>query len=254
MEVVYHGSSNSSLKVLNTHKSTHGNYLYATKNKIIAMHFGKRCGDDLTYAFGKFGTDTLTLVELIPGAFEKMYSNSLSIYTLPAETFKDIKTGFSEVVSEVDVEVIGEEYYENVFEKLKEYENQGLLKMYRYPNKPETLKENELIDKWRKYRSELNSTFSKNDFDRMAFLHPELLDELNKFIKECGIDYEYTEDSLIEVFKERVDRQLAKPEIEQYIDCAYISITNTFPNIKESIDKIYEEYKSNIMDNTRGLK
>lgn len=97
MKFVYHGSKEHGIKRLEPRKSTHGVYVYATPEKALTLVFSGRCGDDLTYDIGHFDTDKngpWELVENIPGAFEKMFSNSSSIYLLSGETFKDINTGF----------------------------------------------------------------------------------------------------------------------------------------------------------------
>lgn len=51
-----------------------------------------------------------------------MFNNPFSLYTLPINTFKDIKTGFAEVVSDTSVKVLKEEKYPNVYESLKKLE------------------------------------------------------------------------------------------------------------------------------------
>lgn len=254
MGIVYHGSKTHNLKRLEPRKSTHGTYVYATPDKTLAVHFSARCGDDLTYDIGRFGTEKdgpWELVENIPGAFEKMYSNSSSIYTFSDETFKDIHTGFLEVVSEVGVDVLNEEYCENVYDAIIKLESEGLLKIYRYPNKPEGLKQDgsDILDKWRYYKNKLNKEFSKDDFDRLVYLHPELLDKANELAKEFGYDYYYEASDLIDIFSSRIERQLYRPDHEQYIDCSYISICNAFPEIKGEIDSLYEEYMSSINSN-----
>lgn len=79
MGIVYHRSKKHGIKRLEPRKSTHGVYVYATPKKVLALNFSGRCGDDLTYDIGHFNTDKngpWELVENIPGAFEKMFSNS----------------------------------------------------------------------------------------------------------------------------------------------------------------------------------
>ena len=78
MKVVYHGSKEHGIKRLEPRKSTHGTYVYAIPDKALAIHFSGRCGDDLTYSLGHYSNDEngpWQLIENIPGAFEKMYSN-----------------------------------------------------------------------------------------------------------------------------------------------------------------------------------
>ena len=251
MGIVYHGSKEHGLKRLEPRKSTHGVYVYATPEKVLALHFSGRSGDDLTYDIGHFSNDKngpWELVENIPGAFEKMYSNSSSIYSFSDETFKDIHTGFEEVVSEVGVDVLNEEYCENVYDGILQAERDGLVKIYRYPNKPEGFKQDgsDILDKWRMYKNRLNIQLSKNDFDRMVYLHPNLLSKINELAQEFNYDYHYDLNDLVEIFSDRIRRQLHDMDHEQYIDCSYISICNAFPELKSQIDVLYDNYKNSI--------
>ncbi len=250
MGIVYHGSKEHGLKRLEPRKSTHGEYVYATPEKVLALHFSGRCGDDLTYDIGHFDNDKngpWELVENIPGAFEKMYSNSSSIYSFSDETFKDIHTGFREVVSEVGVDVIDEEYCENVYEGILKAEKEGLVKIYRYPDKPELFKsKSNIIDKMRYYKERLNKNFIKNDFDRLVYLHPNLLEQINDLAKEFKCEYHYEPKDIVEIFKNRIEKQLNDLEHEQYIDCSYTSICNTFPELKAEIDPLYDNYKKRL--------
>ena len=119
----------------------------------------------------------------------------------------------------------------------------GLLIIYRYPNKPKSMKIEYVLDKYRLYKNNLNMELSKNDFDRLVCLHPELLNDINILAKEFNYDYFYEPTDLINIFKERIDKQLKYPDKEQYIDCSYISICNIYPKLKEDIDKLYDYYK-----------
>ena len=240
MGIVYHGSKEHRIKRLEPRKSTHGVYVYATPEKVLALNFSGRCGDDLTYDIGRFDTDKdgpWELVENIPGAFDKMFSNSSSIYSFSDETFKDIHTGFEEVVSEVGVDVVSEEYCENVYEGLLQAEKEGLVKIYRYPNKPVGFKQggSDILDKWRRYKYKMNKEFSKNEFDRLVYLHPNLLLKINELANEFNYDYHYEPNDLINIFNNRIQRQLYDPDHEQYIECSYISIINSFPELKEKM-------------------
>ena len=249
MGIVYHGSKEHGIKRIEPRTSTHGTYVYATPEKVLALNFSGRCGDDLTYDIGRLDNNgPWELVENIPGAFEKMFANSSSIYSFSDETFKNIHTGFEEVVSEVAVDVINEEFCENVYDALLEAEKEGLVKIYRYPNKPNWMKQDgsNILDKWRIYKNKLNMNFGKNEFDRLVCLHPELLTKINDLSKELGYNYFYQPNDLITIFKLRIERQLADIEYEQYIDSAYISICNSFPELTLEIDKLYQYYKNSI--------
>ena len=251
MVMLYHGSREHGIRRLEPKKSTHGVYVYATPKKILALIFSGRCGDDLTCDIGHFNTDKngpWELVENIPGAFEKMFSNSSSIYSFSDDTFKDINTGFEEVVSKVGVDVVDEEHYENVYEELLQAEKEGLIKIYRYPDKPVGFKQDgsDILDKWRRYKYKMNKDFSKNEFDRLVYLRPNLLSKINELAQEFNYVYHYEPNDLIEIFNNRIQRQLYDLEHEQYVDCAYISICNSFPELKHQIDTLYEYYKNSI--------
>lgn len=244
MDVVYHGSSTQNLKRLEPRESTHGKYLYAAKDRAIALIYGKRCGDDLTYYLGRDKeTDSWTLVERLPGAFNKMFSNNLSIYTLPDDTFIKNDTGFSaEVLSDVGVDVISEEKIDNLYKILEKEES---IKIYRYPNKPEYIPkdDSDIIDKWRMYKNKLNRSFSKNDFDRLICLYPNLLEQANDLAKEFDLDFHYEPEDLIGLFERGTKRQLENPDYELYIDSVYQRIEEFYPNIGMQIEPIYEKYK-----------
>ena len=258
MGIVYHGSKTHGIKRLEPRKSTHGNYVYATPYKVLAVHFSGRCGDDLVYDIGHFGSDKdspFELVENVPGALEKMYSNSSSIYELPDETFKDIHTGFSELVSEVGVDVLKEEYCENVYDAILECEKEGLLKIYRYPDKPEYLESDfsDILDKWRYYKYKLNRTVGQNNFDRLIYLHPNLLDKANELLKEFGIDYQYSKEDIIRIFQERINRQLSDLENEQYIECSYKMICEFCPELASQATELFEYYKSSLPEKSEEI-
>lgn len=254
MGLVYHGSKEHNIKRIEPRKSTHGNYVYATPEKVLAIHFSGRSGDDLTYGLGHYSGDKEApwdLVEFIPGAFERMYDNSASIYSFSDETFKDIHSGFCEVVSDVCVDVLEEEYIENVYDAIMDLGKQGLLNIYRYPDKPPVFNENgfNLLDKYKMYVEKLGMKLTKNQFDRLAYLHPYLLPKINAFLKEFNFEFSYEVNDLVSLFADRVKRQISNPDNEQYIDSAYISIVSAYPELNDEILNIYDRYKTSIDSN-----
>lgn len=234
MGIIYHGSSTRGLTRLEPHKSTHGNYLYATKYKELAIIFSSRCGDDCTYAlYRKNNDEPWTLVERIPEAFNTMFSNSASIYTLDDSTFKDINTGFSELVSNVGVNTISEEYIENVYDKIKKLEQNGLIKLYTYPNKPKEIPNDnsDLIDKEIRQNKRENKSITRNSFERLILLHPNLMNKINKKLIELNIE-PFNKNDLINLFEEAILKQAIYPNYEQYLDSIVISISKTYPELK----------------------
>lgn len=237
MGELYHGSSEKGLKRLEPHKSTHGKYLYATRNKELAIIFSARCGDDCTYELYRNSDDEpWTLVERIPEGFNTMFSNSSSIYTLDDKTFADINTGFSELVSTVDVGTLSEEYIENVYDKIKELEGSGIIKIFPYPTKPIGHPEDnsDLIDKQIIQNTRDNKPVTRESFERLILLHPNLMDKVNKRFPEIKT---FTEEDLIRLFEDAVIKQTLYPNYEQYLKSIVISISKTYPELTQFFDE-----------------
>lgn len=185
---VYHGSTQQGLKTIRKNISSHGkSWVYGTLSKAIATIFISDKGCDLYYSLSGAGTkeSPVTLVERKEGMFEEIFHVSGSLYTLSGKNFISGKTGWSaEVVSEYDEEVISEEHIDHVFEKLKEFNDQGEIKLYLFPDRPDFIpKDNsDLIPKVIKWQ---NNGFN---IDKFFQLYPELKDlyfeELEKYNKE----------------------------------------------------------------------
>ena len=144
MSFVYHGSHTSGLKKLVPHKSTHGNYVYATEDKALPVIFSGVAGDDLVYSLFRENKGSWQLVERVPECFSVIYNTSASVYTLESDSFKDIHTGFTEVVSETAVNVVQEEKVPNVYQELERLEKEGLIQIYHYPKRSESIPKDDL--------------------------------------------------------------------------------------------------------------
>ena len=257
MGYLYHGSFIRGLKKLEPRNSTHGKYVYATPTKELALHFSKRCGDDLTYSLYRTNrNEPYNLVERIPYGFETMYSNSSSLYTINDDGFKDVHTGFDEVVSDKSVDVISEEYIENVYEEIQKLEKNGVVKLYHYPNKPKDIPQDnsDLIDKILNRYTKNSKPIPTNVFDRLLYLHPYLLDQVNKRIDELGLEItKYTKEDLVSLFEKRVLLQIEYPEKEEFLKSSVTSIIDTFPELTQEInDKLStlnKDKKDNITNN-----
>lgn len=259
MAELYHGSSEKGIKRLEPHRSTHGNYVYATPYKELAIIFSGGCGDDCTYALYKNNeNEPWQMVERIPEAFNTMFSNSSSIYTINDMTFKDIRTGFAEVVSEVGVDTESEEYLENVYDAIKKLANNGKIQLYIYPNKPKEIPQDssDLIDKQIKQQQRNNSSITKQSFERIVLLHPNLIDKVNQKMVELNLNEEpYKKEDLISLFTNAVIRQTINPDREQYLKSIVISISNIYPDLLPFLnerlaflDKSKEEKISYLLD------
>ena len=216
MEYVYHGSKVHNLKRLDPHESTHGKYVYATPNKVIAILMSKCCGSDLTYTLNGDGNGHFDLIERIPGALDKMYANDASIYTLDKSPFKDIHTGFNEVVSSESVNVEFEEYIPNLYEKLNELEASGFIHIYYYPDRPSYIPDDDhdLVDKLKRYVFEGHKIFDTYNYSRWIFAHPNLESEIRSIA-----EYQQVSVPSYEEIKERmIEIQEHDPSHELFID------------------------------------
>ena len=219
MEYVYHGSSTRGLKELTPHKSTHGVYVYATDDRRIAIVFSKRCGDDYVFSFGQNDDGPYHLVERMPGAFDKMFSNDSALYTLPADTFKDLQTGFREIVSTETVPVLNEEYIPNVFDAVKKLEEEGFLIIHRYPSRPDWIPEDDsdLVRKVVRRNINNNKPLTKEKFDRLVFMHPDLMDKINNWLIADGAEDLFSIDDLPRLMETFKRRSIENPKEEYYI-------------------------------------
>jgi len=180
MEHVYHGSKIHGLKKLEKRSSTHQQeWVYATPLKAVAVIFISNGGSDFNYDLSGSGTkeSPIILTERKEGMFDKIFNLSGSLYTLKGDNFQKGKTGWSaEVVSEIEEEIISEEYIENVLTKLNELAEHGEIQLNRYPNRPSfvPLDNSDLIPKIIEWH---NKGF-KGAIEKFLQLYPELSDKL----------------------------------------------------------------------------
>lgn len=183
MRYVYHGSSVPNLDIIKTNKSTHmRNLVYACASKTISTIFLSKLGNDLYYSLSGDGVNyPVELVERKAGMFKKIFNCSGHIYKLDASNFKSGQTGWSaEYVSDKDEKVLESEYIENVYEELIKLNEEGLIKLYLYPERPNRIPidNSDLIPKVIKWK--------KNGYDVNNFykLYPELKEKFIQTLNE----------------------------------------------------------------------
>ena len=224
--LLYHGSSIKNLDVIKPHKSTHGEYVYATNNYALALVFSSPIGNDLIYSLGRNKKDEpYSLVELTPHSFDKLLNASSTIYTVPSTTFKDINTGFNEYVSSEEVPVIESKIIDNIGEELAKEEKLGNIKIYRYPNKPENFidyhKEQYIIDNPKLY----------------LLHHPDEIDYVNE-INKTNINFQ----DLLVFFSLYLQKNTNREKISEVF---LVNLINSYPNNKKEILDTY--YNSRLL-------
>lgn len=125
--------------------------------------FLSSAGNDLYYSLSDDGVSfPVELVERKKGMFKEIFNCSGYIYELDASNFKSGQTGWSaEMVSDREEKVIDVTYVENVYNELIKLNDEGIIKLYLYPERPSRipLDNSDLIFKvirWSKHGFDVN--------------------------------------------------------------------------------------------------
>lgn len=156
--IVYHGSFNGDIEVLEAHKSTHQkSCIYATDNKVVALLFACKGNGDLDTRISNVNGKP-ELIERRPNVLKTLYDKSGFLYELDGSTFNHYDYLWSlEVISfENAIKPLNKIYYPNILDAIIEEEKKGNLILYRYPNRPldVPLDNSDLIEKYTKFEEE----------------------------------------------------------------------------------------------------
>ena len=150
---LYRGIKISGLKVMKPSLVNHNKpYVYATTDKIEAIIYSVKGGNfNYTNIYGYDDDNKRCLIERKENTLDKIYNTKGRYYVLDDSTFekhKELGVGDNEYVSTVPVNVIEEVEIDNVWNYFKKLENDGKLKIYRYPARPKNypLDDEDLIE------------------------------------------------------------------------------------------------------------
>jgi len=183
-KIVYHGSPFGNIDKLEARVSTHlKKCIYATDNKVIAMLFMARGKGDLdtliSYDEGK-----IVLVERRENVLNQLYNKTGYMYELDGSTFEHYDYLWTpEVISfEETIKPINKTFYPNILEVLKGEEQKGNIIIYRYPNRPEYVPQDnsDLIDKYIKFYQ----LGFKDSIDQLLSTYPELNDKVQEKLEQ----------------------------------------------------------------------
>lgn len=183
--ILYRGCKESGIKVMEPRLVNHDKpYVYATNDLVEAVIYSVKGGNfNYTNIYGYDDNNKRCLIERKKDCLETIFNVPGRYYLLDDKNFKkhnEIGVGDNEYVSEKPVKVIEEINIPNVWEFLNEKQEQGIIKIYRYPNRPSSYPDDD---------SDLIEcamlTYIDNGNLDMAFgllekHHPELLDRINK--------------------------------------------------------------------------
>lgn len=178
--IVYHGSPNGGIDEFKINESTHKvKCLYAAENKAVAMLFmGRGRGDLDTLVATQNGIPYI--VERREGVLKSLYDHDGYLYEIDASTFKHEDYLWpSEVISTAEtLKPINCTYYPNILEALQKEAENGNLKIYSYPNRPEYLNlpldNSDLIEKYINF----DKKGHKGAIDELIFVYPKLKDKV----------------------------------------------------------------------------
>jgi len=151
-DYVYHASSIRELTRLEPRASTHGTWLYAVGDPVLAACFLSGTGGDLTCAVGREReTGRVYVCERFAGAFAHRYAGKPgSIYRLSADGFVAHRTPWEEeCVCDHAVRTCGETYIEDAAVHLERLARAGDLVLVHYPERIDGIPANDadLIDR-----------------------------------------------------------------------------------------------------------
>jgi hypothetical protein len=186
---VYHSSKTQNLKTIIPKPSTHKiPWVYATKDiATTAMFLGEF--SDFICQTGNGDNDIPYIFERFEGAFDLAFKDRKgSIYKLLGKNFKEGQTTWSaEVVSDQEEKVIEEYKVNNVIEYLEKLENEGKLKIYRYPEKFKYIPEDksDLVERGVQWTID----FSEDVLTQVQKYHPDILERVIDELVEKGYEF-----------------------------------------------------------------
>ena len=188
VKIVYHGSPNKDINILKANRSTHmQDAIYATDNKVVAMLFMGRGNGDLD-TIKSLENGIPVLIERRPGILKKLYNKSGYIYELLGDSFKHLDYLWSpEVISfEKEIKPINQEYHENILKSLEQMRDNGLLKIYQYPLRPNyiPLDNSDLIDKYIQFEKQGIEGAIKS----LLNVYPEFEEQINERMNNYSLD------------------------------------------------------------------
>lgn len=188
MEKVYYGSLKGDIKVFKSQLSIHGkNCITAVDNLAVALILLGRGNGDLDVS-KIYDNGMPVLVERRPGVLEKLYNKQGYIYELQSDTFSHHDYLWRPEVTSYEKELIPlkKEYYENILKSLEQLSNDGLIKIYRYPNRPNYIPsdDSDLTDRYIRLEKEgiVGATA------KLLTTHPELKERVLEKIKEDKVN------------------------------------------------------------------
>ncbi len=186
MTYVYHGSPISGLTYIEPRISTHGKkYVYATKDKALALVFLQKHNDYLTN-ISYTDDGKLELTERVVDVFKDIFKGKSGfLYYLDSTNFLEGQTSFSpEVVSEVTEQVLHCDTISCCYAKLQEMALNNEIVFYTYPDRPDYIPKDD-SDLIRKTKLFIEHSNNKEEIIQYAIdKHPHLKSEIIKFLSK----------------------------------------------------------------------
>ncbi|MDQ7793993.1 MAG: hypothetical protein RDU89_06205 [bacterium] len=182
---VYHASPVRGLTRIEARASTHGKWVYATVDKVMAALFLSGAGGDLTCQVGRDGlTGRPYVCERLEGAFEHRYlGRQGSIYVLPGDGFSPGMTPWDEEVVRAEPVIPIEEIpVPDVAGYLRDLARRGDLIIALYPERIDGIPadDGDLVEKVARWARR----FGLGVLEELEQYHPHLVDRVKQALAD----------------------------------------------------------------------
>ena len=124
---------------------------------------------------------------------------------------------------------------------LADLEKEGLIQIYHYPKRPESIPKDDLdlLERTIEYTKMNNGSVNKLTFERLLYLHPNLLKKVNETLSDMG-ELTYQKEELTDIFEKFIFKQMTNPEKEYFLKSSMLQISTTYPNLTNSLKQKIE--------------
>lgn len=205
----------------------------------------------INFVSKKFIDDKRFLIERVPTALETFYNARKNLYLVKESNIKKLKQLSENTYSGI-VDLNKNNYIkiDNVYNKIKELEEEKKLELYNYPERPFFIPkdDNDLIDY--SFNTPTKEIKKLKKIKELLLVHPELIYNVNDYLDEKKIDYSFSDSDLVKNYEiyardycEKALGGVIKSDDRKGLDLIYLQNCNYFlfnPNVLGLLDYDYK--------------